>query len=68
MKYLCVFRVHTDLQCTFNWQEVCTTVVPSLEDVRDGFWVNRNCDFTKGSDSLVFIFPKNIQYVRKLTK
>jgi len=68
MKYLCVFSNATDLQSMFNWAEEGTAQVDCLSDVKDGFWVDKHCEFTKGGAAHVFVLPKSIKYIRKLTK
>ena len=47
----------------FEWD----TRVPSISDIRDGFWTDRDGEFTKGADCKYWIPPSRILYVMKGT-
>ena len=60
--------IKTNYRCRFileaSWG-VMETYVPSIGDIKDGFWVNNNYQFTTGSDCDYWVPPASILYVRK---
>lgn len=54
------------VQFKMNKDVTCSVCVGSLDDIANGFWVNRDCEFTKGSDAKFFIFPHMITHLEKV--
>lgn len=46
--------------------EVYTTYVNNLSDVKDGFWITREGQFTKKSDNYAFVLPHMINHILNL--
>jgi len=42
-----------------------TIGIPSIADAQSGFWINRDYEFTRGEDCLIWIMPSSITYVEK---
>jgi len=55
------YLVHFD----FGTRTGVVTEAPSIADVKDGFWVNSNLEFTNGSDCKFWIPPSRIIFVVK---
>lgn len=43
-----------------------TTYADRIQDIRNGFWVTKVGQFTKGSDCYSFILPHMINYIFKI--
>lgn len=56
-KYMCRFVLD------YNEME---TFVPSIADIKEGFWVNGVKEFTKKEDCKYWIPPSQIMYVEKI--
>lgn len=57
-------------ECTFHFDGVAGlqrkyAIVPSIMDVKDGFWVNDDLKYTTASDNRYWIPPSQILCVRK---
>lgn len=53
-------------RCEFIFkEEICVVYSQFLEDFKDGFWLNDDRNFTKGSDARYWIPPHSIEYVAK---
>jgi len=59
MRFEVEFKIH-DL--AGRW----TTYVDRIADVKDGFWSNKEGQFTKASDNYAFILPHMITYILKI--
>ena len=42
--------------------------IPSIGDIKDGFWINKDRKYTQASDAVKWIPPSQIQFVDKVTK
>lgn len=45
-----------------------TAMVPSIPDISQGFWINKERKYTQGSDGQIWIPPGQVQYVEKTTE
>ena len=45
---------------------IFTTYADNLSDIKDGFWVTKDGQFTKATDNHAFILPHMIRYILKL--
>jgi len=58
MHYLCHFRYGTSSKCT---------VIDSVADAKEGFWIDKNQNFCKTTKSVIWIPPNAVLYVEKVT-
>lgn len=42
--------------------------LPSIGVAKEGFWLNENCDYTVGNDSVLWVPPSAVICVRKTYK
>lgn len=42
-----------------------TSSKKGIDVFREGFWINRECNFTQGSDAQYWIPPSKIRYISK---
>jgi hypothetical protein len=60
-KYVCHYEFEGHVQKCFNDKYA----IQGVFDYKDGFWVDSNFNFTKGSDGRYWIPPSRIYYVGK---
>lgn len=54
------------LICKFKFEgQQYATEIPSIADIKDGFWVDSCLEFTKASNNTYWIPPSQIYYVEK---
>ena len=48
-----------------SFQQRFMVLAPSIADIKDGFWVNKHNEFTKGSDCYKWVPPAQVVMVIK---
>jgi hypothetical protein len=62
MRYSCLFAFGVGSGKMFYF-----TDVPSIGDIKDGFWIDESREFTKSSGSKYWIPPSAIMHVEKIS-
>ena len=63
-----MFRYHAYLAQEIRYKLTAAPfiVIPSMEDAKEGFWVNELHNFTRGEDARFWVPPTQIVFVESL--
>lgn len=70
MNYQCYYRVivmeELPNEVNISLSNIGVVLIPDIQTAKEGFWINKNFDYTTGSDAYFWVPPANIFGVTKL--